>query len=306
MKDQQMTSVSGRGEGVSFRVLVGDCLELAGAVGPVDCIVTSPPYWGLRDYGVGGAEQLGQEPSPAEYVRNLVARINACRKALRSTGTLWLNIGDTMVGGRNDGIGASSIVSLRNHRAVREAQISGVSHRKCELGPKSLIGIPWRVAFALQRSGWILRSEIIWAKPNPMPESVRDRPTHAHEHVFLFSRAARYFYEQLLEPSITVPGAHRNARDVWTIAQEPHDGEHTATMPLELARRCISGGCPAGGVVLDPFSGAGTVGRAAAKVGAEYVGIEINPVYAADSEIRLREAYAQIPLFGTSTQRRWR
>lgn len=176
----------------------GDCLDLLPEleVRSVQTCVTSPPYWGLRDYGVDG--QLGLEKTPAEYVERLVEVFGEVRRVLRDDGTLWLNLGDTYMGGRSGGIGASSITSQRNQIAARAAWLKrgGATHRSGEgLKPKDLVGIPWRVALALQADGWWLRSDIIWHKPSPMPESVKDRPTLSHEYVFLLSKSSQYYYD---------------------------------------------------------------------------------------------------------------
>lgn len=180
------------------RILVGDCRERLLELDDesVHCVVCSPPYWGLRDYGAEG--QLGLEPTPEEFVENLVGVFRAVRRVLRPDGTLWLNLGDTYIGGRSGRSGTSAIVSSRNHDAARAAWLAqgGGTHRSAPgLKPKDLVGIPWRVAFALQADGWWLRSEVIWHKPNPQPENVQDRPSRAHEHVFLLSKSARYYYD---------------------------------------------------------------------------------------------------------------
>jgi DNA modification methylase len=179
-------------------IRIGDCLEWMRSLPAesVHCVVTSPPYWGLRDYGVDG--QLGLESSPAEYIAKLVEIMREVRRVLRRDGTLWLNLGDTYIGGRNGGIGASSITSQRNQLAARQAWVAsgGRTHRAVDgLKPKDLVGIPWRVALALQADGWWLRSDIVWHKPSPMPESVRDRPSRAHEYMFLLTRSESYYYD---------------------------------------------------------------------------------------------------------------
>lgn len=178
------------------QILVGDALERLREMPDesVHCVVTSPPYWSLRDYGVEG--QLGLEATPDEYVARLVEVFAEVRRVLRSDGTCWVNLGDTYIGGRTGGVGASSITSQRNHKAAQAACGVGKRHRDAPgLRPKDLVGIPWRVAFALQADGWRLRSDVIWHKPNPMPESVRDRPSRSHEYMFLLTKSGHYFYD---------------------------------------------------------------------------------------------------------------
>ena len=303
-------------------VHIGAALTLAAELRPatVDCIVTSPPYWGLRDYGVAG--QTGQEPTPEAYVAELTALFSALAPALKPTGTLWLNLGDSYAG-HNGGRGGGSI--------QRGNAGANIPHRKKPFGYKNkdLIGIPWAVAFALRSAGWYLRQDIIWAKPNAMPQSVRDRCTTAHEYVFLLTREPRYYYnaEAIAVPAKTAGEAPRtgkgsgrgaghnrtstggpmnragramrgmdyvpeggtaNRRSVWNIPIAPYPGAHFATMPYELARLCVQAGCPPGGTVLDPFAGTGTSLVAAANTGRNYIGFELNPEYAAMANHRLK------------------
>jgi len=278
----------------------------------VNCCVTSPPYWGLRDYGVKG--QLGLEKTPEEYVAHPVEVFREVRRVLRKDGTLWLNLGDTYNncdkwggGGANTGKHTKAPDgTVESWKAVRRkwAKIDG-------LKTKDLVGIPWRVAFALQADGWWLRQDIIWAKPNPMPESVRDRCTKAHEYIFLLSKSSSYFYDAeavreenqdkyngqrgTTESRKKLQSAMRdfsdkeemdrystqgrNKRSVWTIATKPFPEAHFATFPPEIPELCIRAGCPKGGVVLDPFFGAGTTGLVALRLGREFIGIELNHVY---------------------------
>lgn len=286
-------------------MLVGDTRHVLATLpaDSVNCVVTSPPYWGLRDYGHGG--QIGLESTPEAYVAELVAVFREVRRVLREDGTVWLNIGDSYFSKGCDKVtdslrGVGSKHGFLGSTAVRPPMPEGAR-------TKNLVGIPWRVAFALQADGWYLRSDIIWAKPNPMPESVTDRPTKAHEYVFLLSKSARYWYdaaaisENGVEPerqrNDRIGGANghtvrhseggimgaterRNARTVWTIATQPFSGAHFATMPPALAERCIKAGCPEGGTVLDPFGGAGTTGLVADRLGRNAVLIELNPAYA--------------------------
>lgn len=267
-------------------IYTGDALSILRTMTSesVNCIVTSPPYYGLRDYGQAG--QIGHEPEPGIYINKLVDVFREARRVLRDDGTLWLNLGD----------------------------IYGKS--------KNLIGVPWRVAFALQEDGWNLRQDIIWSKLNPMPESVSDRCTKSHEYIFLLTKSRNYYFdtdaiaekahrakndwrcngsagtlghgnrggnkygdnpdEHMRTKSgneYTEEAVRRNKRSVWTTAVARYKGAHFATYPPELIRPCIKAGCPAGGVVLDPFFGSGTTGVVAIEEGRQYIGIELNPKY---------------------------
>lgn len=294
----------------TFRLLVGDALEQLRTL-PAESVqtcVTSPPYWNLRDYGVDG--QLGLEPTVSEYVARLVGVMEQVRRVLRDDGTLWLNLGDSYAGARGGAQGKNGVFA---GRAVAKARKRGTTTVVEGLKHKDKVGVPWRVAFALQDAGWWLRSEIIWHKPNAMPEAVNDRPSSAHEHVFLLSKSAGYFYshEAAKERAVSerpsgngferpermsISGASakpwcdvgglRNWRDVWSIATQPSPLDHFAAFPEELARRCIVGGSLGGQTVLDPFAGTGTTGVVALKEGRHFVGIELNPAYAAMAEAR--------------------
>lgn len=292
----------------------GDALDVLRTLdaGSVDCCVTSPPYFGLRDYGVDG--QIGAESSPAEYVAALVAVLAEVRRVLADDGVLWLNLGDSYTGGGGGNYGDGKNVKSQGGQQVTNVKNRADAPQNGGLPPKNLLGIPWRVAFALQDDGWTLRNDIIWAKPNGMPESVRDRLSTKHEHVFLLSKAARYWFDldpireahvtgrPILERDFTQKrgqwaegsgGNHRssgpegvgrneagrNPGDVWTIPTSPFPGAHFATFPVALAERCILAGCKPGGAVLDPFSGSGTTGLAAARHGRRYVGIDLNREY---------------------------
>jgi len=287
----------------------------------VHCCVTSPPYFGLRNYGIDG--QIGLEKTHIEYVEKLTEIFREVRRVLRSDGTLWLNLGDSYASGKgtcyNPGgrVGTDkSIESDKRDLGVYPLDRGNKSTlKKAGLKPKDLIGIPWRVAFALQADGWWLRQDIIWAKPNPMPESVTDRCTKAHEYIFLLTKSARYFMdmEAVKEPSTMHPvdwnndgtqkresyvrgdfggkniepgkeafrtiSSTRNRRSVWTITTKPFSGAHFAVFPPEIPEICIKAGCPVGGVVLDPFAGTNTTGRVAKKLGREFIAIELNPKY---------------------------
>ena len=265
----------------------GDCREVLRGLeeSSVHCVVTSPPYWGLRDYGADG--QLGLEDTPADHVANMVDVFREVRRVLREDGTLWLNYGDTYA-----------------------ATGSG-------LKPKDLCGIPWRVAFALQEDGWGLRQDIIWHKPNPMPESCTDRCTKSHEYIFLLAKSPRYYYdadavrEPNSDPTRTnfergvkldksrkdlaswskpyKPAAGRNRRSVWNIPGNSYPGAHFATFPHDLVKPCIMAGCPDGGTVLDPFTGSGTVAEVARANGCKFVGAELNPEYIELAKKRLQQ-----------------
>lgn len=293
--------------------------------GVFNCCVTSPPYFGLRDYG--HPDQMGLEPTPDAYVAGMVGVFREVRRCLRDDGVLWLNIGDSYAGHGGGGQGQNG------QRADRSFTASGLPAKSGDgLKPKDLIGIPWMLAFALRADGWYLRSDVIWSKPNPMPESVTDRPTKAHEYVFLLTKSERYYFEQLKEAATSDmgigvtgrgtqgsaravgangrqpqqdhsgwmggDGVTRNARTVWTISSQPYKGAHYAVMPPALARRCVLSGCPIGGIVLDPFFGSGTVGQVCDETGRQWCGIELNPDH--ESQIKARTAQAGLPFGGVS------
>lgn len=268
----------------------GDSLEVARTLeaGSVDCIVTSPPYFGLRDYGNKG--QYGLEESPAAYAETMRALFAELRRALSNDGTLWMNIGDSYsTRGGNLTSGRTGIDSGKTYGDIR-----GRAGDASGLPNKNLIGTPWRVAFALQDDGWILRNSIIWHKPNAMPESVTDRLSSRHENLFMFSKSQRYWFD--LDPIREKQGdasirRGKNPGDVWAINTQPFPGAHFAVMPQELARRAIVAGCKPGGTVLDPFSGSGTTGLVAQSNGRKYIGIDISADYLKLSlETRLHNA----------------
>lgn len=290
---------------VSWEIRHGDALEVLQTLEPesVQACITSPPYWGLRDYQ--HPEQLGLEKTPEEYVARLVEIFREVRRVLREDGTLWLNLGDSYSSGGRGGGG--SFMDMRGGDG--DPQAGAWAHRKDEKGwrspppglkPKDLVGIPWRVAFALQADGWTLRSDIIWNKLNPMPESVTDRPTKSHEYLFLLSKSARYCYDE--------PGSGRNRRSVWTIPTQPFHGAHFAVMPQALVEPCILAGSREGDLVLDPFAGAGTVGVVARRHRRRFLGIEIQPDYVRMARGRLgssewldRATEEDAPLFHRGT-----
>jgi DNA modification methylase len=352
---------------LTVRILTGDCRDVLRSLPSesVHCVVTSPPYWGLRDYGTAAWEggdsdcnhaapieggvssnkggsvthpgrfvnckcgarridsQIGLEETPQEYVATMVEVFREVRRVLRADGTLWLNMGDSY---------CSTAPGTMGDPIRQEGIFSGVSDRRANaskkyrpetpfgLKPKDLIGMPWRLAFAMQADGWVLRQDIIYSKRNPMPESVTDRCTKSHEYLFLLSKSARYFYdaeaikEAVAEstlndkrefysnkpgfsgnPRVMGESGHplptnlsgRNKRSVWEIATAPFAEAHFATFPPALVEPCIKAGCPSGGTVLDPFGGAGTTGLVADRLQRDAILIELNPEYASMAEQRL-------------------
>lgn len=289
-------------------VMVGDCLASLVTLPDrsINCCVTSPPYYGLRDYGVDG--QIGLEDSPDAYVARLVEVFREVRRTLTDDGTLWLNIGDSYARNPAKGqhkpgdSGKQAYIYDRGNGRASSTFLGG------GLKEKDLIGIPWLLAFALRADGWYLRQDIIWHKPNPMPESVTDRCTKAHEYLFLLSKSDRYFYDHESIKEAAVRGhagstfnagktaehqlnrssdkertddGKRNRRSVWTVTPKPYKGAHFAVYPPELIEPCVLAGCPEGGTVLDPFGGSGTTGGVALKHGRNAVICELNADYAA-------------------------
>lgn len=314
-------------------IITGDCLDVLKTFQDesVQCCVTSPPYFGLRDYGVNG--QIGLESTPEKFVSVMVEVFHEIKRVLRSDGTLWLNLGDSFFGswGNYHPTGSGGQRDKKSDRFNRRAYAGNedfrppTSFKHSVLKSKDLIGIPWRVAFALQADGWYLRSDIIWSKPNPMPESVKDRPTKAHEYIFLLSKSERYYYDHdvvketgtgrptfdnnnsrsVVDASRNDAGRHnshpanfRNRRSVWTVATTPYSGAHFATFPEELIKPCILAGCPESGIVLDPFFGAGTTGLVALKHNRHFIGIELNPEYVKLSKKRLSKWLHQSKISG--------
>ena len=360
------------------RLIQGDAAEVLRTLpdASVQTCVTSPPYWGLRDYGTGRWEggdpahghdtrlarggrggsgtnaketaqvdrvaeqecscgasridpQVGLESTPEEYVETLVGVFREVRRVLRDDGTLWLNLGDSYAAGGKGG-GGSFMAERKDAAWQSRSKVNGWRPPPAGLKPKDLVGIPWRVAFALQADGWYLRSDIIWAKPNPMPESVTDRPTKSHEYVFLLSKSARYFYDAdaIREPHARLWEANNggsistgrmvaaggamgdmashpkgyplpnpkgaNSRTVWNMNTQPFSEAHFAVFPQALPERCIKAGSRKGDTVLDPFCGAGTTGLVADKLGRDFIGIELNPEYVDMARRRIEES---APLF---------
>lgn len=311
------------------RIINGDCFltlkEMPGE--SVHCCVTSPPYYGLRDYGVEG--QIGRESTPEQYIRKLTEIFSEVYRVLKKDGTCWLNISDTYCGTGSKGNRADP----KNPEGRNGQKISIARNvEKCK--QKDLIGIPWMLAFALRNSGWYLRSDIVWQKGNAMPENVKDRLTRSYEHIFLLTKSPKYYFDAPAIAEPTAPGTARrymggrgnshkysgeapgqagvqklnkprkageiterdispvrNCRDVWLINTVPYRGKHFAAYPPKLAERCILAGCPEGGVVLDPFFGSGTTGLAAVRNGRHYIGIELNEEYCVLAKERIRGGY---------------
>lgn len=240
--------------------------------------VTSPPYWGLRDYGV--ANQIGVEPTLSAYLAKLRRVFQEVSRVLRPDGTLWLNVGDSYTSGNR---GWRAPDKRNGARAMNDRPPNPPG-----LKDKELVGVPWRLAFALQRQGWHLRADIVWAKPNPQPQSVKDRPTQSHEYVFLLTKQKDYYYdnEAIAEPTEAGEG-RRNRRSVWSVRTEPYPGAHFATFPPELVNLCVRAGSRRGDLVLDPFFGAGTVGLVCAQLQRRFLGIELNPEYGELARTRL-------------------
>lgn len=262
-------------------LMVGDARQLLSQIpeGHFDCIVTSPPYWGLRDYGVQG--QIGAEATVDDYIADLVYLFREARRTLADDGTLWLNIGDSYTSGGRTWRGADA----KNKGRAMDYRAPTPEGLK----PKDLIGVPWRLAFALQADGWYLRTDIIWNKPNCQPESVKDRPTRAHEYVFLFSKSERYYYDcqAIMEPAVDPKQKSKNRRTVWNINTEPYPGSHFAVYPKALVRLCVAAGSRENGRVLDPFFGSGTTGIVCNELSRKCVGIELNAEYAELARERL-------------------
>ncbi|MFY3094002.1 DNA-methyltransferase [Achromobacter xylosoxidans] len=244
-----------------------------------DCVVTSPPYWGLRDYGIDG--QIGAESTVGEYIADLVRLFREVRRTLADDGTLWLNIGDSYTSGGR---------TWRDADAKNKGRAMSYRAPTPEgLKPKDLIGVPWRLAFALQADGWYLRTDMIWNKPNCQPESVKDRPTRSHEYIFLFSKSEKYYYdwEAIMEPAANPKQKSKNRRTVWNINTEPYPGSHFAVYPRALVRLCVAAGSRPEGRVLDPFFGSGTTGVVCNELGRDCIGIELNEEYAELARERL-------------------
>ena len=306
---------------MSYKILIGDVREKLSEIedNSIQTCVTSPPYWGLRDYG--SENQLGLEQTPQEYVDSMVEVFHEVYRVLKPDGTLWLNLGDSYASFRDGkatpdttrGNSDGTLVpkGLAKNRMATTFIGTGIKH-------KDLVGIPWRVAFALQQDGWYLRQDIIWSKPNPMPESVKDRCTKSHEYLFMLTKSAKYYFDNQAIRETAVTGSwdklppiggkkhqengnptysgnqpandgKRNKRDVWTINTKPFKEAHFAVMPEALVEPCILAGSREGGaeIVLDPFAGSGTVGVVALRHKRKFIGIELNPEYAEIAKNRI-------------------
>lgn len=287
----------------------------------VQCVVTSPPYWGLRNYGK--EEQLGLEKTPEEYVSNMVDVFSEIKRVLKNDGTVWLNLGDTY----NANYRGGGVDTASKKQASNKGTIDFMAKKKIKVDgikPKDLVGIPWMVAFALRADGWYLRSDIIWEKPNCMPESVKDRPTRSHEYLFLLTKNGKYNYDldAIREPYESSPSTQkvrdkhkegyqadftkgdrfspgarnyytkggRNKRTVWRVSTKPFKGAHFATFPPELITPCILAGCPVGETVLDPFGGSGTVSMVAEQLGRASIYVDLNEKYREMAIERLKSA----------------
>lgn len=263
------------------RIITGDARRVLGAFPEqhFQCVVTSPPYWGLRDYGIAG--QIGAETNVDDYFADLVAIFREVRRTLKDDGTLWLNIGDSYTSGGRTWRDADA----KNKGRAMDYRAPTPDGLK----PKDLIGVPWRLAFALQADGWYLRTDIVWNKPNCQPESVKDRPTRSHEYVFLFSKSERYHYdcEAVKEPAQDPKAKAKNRRSVWNINTEPLPERHFAVYPRALVRLCVAAGSRPGDHVLDPFFGSGTTGVVCNEMGRDCTGIELSEEYADIARARL-------------------
>ena len=285
-------------------VLFGDCRQtLPAFIDEARMCVTSPPYYGLRDYG-GEASQIGMEQTPEEYIQQLVEVFRLVRDNLTDDGTLWVNIGDSYYNYRSDGNYPKQTVSKTRQDLPTKTPVRG--NKLKGLKSKDLIGIPWMLAFALRADGWYLRQDIIWHKPNPMPESVKDRCTKAHEYIFLLSKNKNYYYnnEAIKEPAkdwgtrdrsngkyhnpgsglvphsgLTKSYERKNKRSVWSVTKKPYKGAHFATFPPDLIEPCILAGSEPGDIILDPFMGSGTTAMVAKQHGRYYMGCELHEDY---------------------------
>lgn len=335
-----MDAATVAGSGVNIRILIGDCREVLATLpdASVHCSITSPPYFGLRSYLAADHPlkplEMGLEATPDEFVAGMVSVFREVRRVLRNDGTLWLNIGDSYAGSRcgpQGMLGEMADRSVASQRVMRA--IDGGHRARSGVKPKDLIGIPWMLAFALRADGWYLRQEIIWHKPNPMPESVTDRCTKAHESLFLLSKAPRYYFDAAAiqeaasrpegagnlthkgltayesgdekmrtKVGLTQTGARetRNKRSVWTVPTQPFGEAHFATFPPALIEPCILAGCPVGGTVLDPFGGSGTTGMVAQKLARQAILIDLHPGYQPMMERRCLNGNVGLPLGATA------
>jgi DNA modification methylase len=305
----------------THRIIEGDCIKGMATLpdGCINTCITSPPYFGLRDYE-GGEDEIGQEDTVEGYVQKMVDVFRGVKRILRDDGTLWLNLGDSYMSAKNC---APPPQTVGGQRGMPSDFVPANRKDQKGLKQKDLIGIPWRVAFALQADGWYLRQDIIWHKPNPMPESVEDRCTKAHEYIFLLSKKPRYYYdfEAIKEPAqnwgtrdrsqmrdgTTDPklkhhglegkeweeNPMKNKRSVWTVTTRSYKGAHFATFPKDLILPCVLAGCPKDGTVFDPFTGSGTTAVVSLLNGRNYIGTELNHDYVKLAEDRIAEEVPQ-------------
>ena len=282
-------------------VLCGDALEMLKRLPDeyVQMCVTSPPYYGLRDYGAEG--QIGCEQTPLEYIDRLTEIFREVRRVLKSNGTLWLNIADSYAGS-GKGVWSKSLAerpkSKQTYHSLNTDENAALPKKWDGIKEKDMIGIPWQLAFALRADGWYLRSDIIWQKPNCLPEAVKDRPTKSYEHIFLLSKSPHYYYDAaaISEPVAPVT-VERNKRDVWSVSTNSHRGYgHFAMYPERLIEPCILAGSPEQGLVLDPFFGSGTTGAVCKRLSRRYLGIELNPEYCETAKTRIQQTKEELYL----------
>ncbi len=260
---------------MTIKIITGDCREVIPALPAesVDCVVTSPPYFWLRDYEVEG--QIGHEDTVDAFVDTIAGVFDAVRPVLKSTGVVWLNLGDTYYSGNGQPTGSDPRSPSRNFSRVK---LRPVDQSGWDIPKKSLCGVPWRVALEMQRRGWTLRSDVVWCRPTALAEpSVKDRPGRQHEYLFLFSKSRRYWFDRTA----------LNEESVWHIAHQRGLGIHSAAFPEALAEQCILSGCPEGGLVLDPFGGSGTTGLVAERLRRNATLVELNPSFADDARRRV-------------------
>lgn len=300
----------------SMQILIGDSRDRLKEIPDkfFQSCITSPPYWGLRDYG--HSNQIGLEQSPDEYVAELVSVFREVKRVLKDDGTLWLNLGDSYASSKDSKTVPDTLRTGDGTKVGNAANRNPQVIKNAGLKNKDIVGIPWTVAFALRADGWYLRQDIIWAKPNPMPESVTDRCTKSHEYLFLLTKSSSYYFdnEAIKEPTTTrdttnrdrdstrlnnTPGRApmkglktndyetRNKRDVWTINTKPYKDAHFAVMPKALVEPCVLAGTKIGDIILDPFMGSGTVGLVALENNRQFIGVELNPEYAELAQNRM-------------------
>ena len=305
-------------------ILFGDCKETLKQFprGSAQMCVTSPPYYGLRDYG-GETDQIGQEDTPEQFVDNLVSVFREVRDVLKDDGTLWVNIGDSYYNYR-PGTGGLPKQTVSKTSQDLPTQCNWRANKLAGLKEKDLIGIPWMLAFALRADGWYLRQDIIWHKPNPMPESVKDRCTKSHEYIFLLSKQRKYYYdnEAIKEPvkqdwgkrdrttgkyhnpgtglqphsGLTKSYERKNKRDVWSVTNKPYKGAHFACFPPDLIEPCILAGSKKGDIILDPFMGSGTTASVALTHDRHYYGCELHEDYGSLIQKRIRSVPTKLPM----------